>query len=442
MADKKISQLTDLPAASVSPSNDVLAIVDTNVTETKKITAKALVDGALNAQTADAVVYLNNSKEAVATSSLTFNGTVLSTTTVDATNVEVTNVKAKDGTAALSIADSTGRVTASSGSTLNGGVVVNELGADVDFRIESDTDANAFFVQGSDGFVGIGTSSPVDELHLTANNPAIRLEDTTNSAYARVVGVDGDLYLDSDRGDSAANSFMRFSVDNSEKMRITSAGNVGIGTTSPTRTLHVNSGTTDTGVLIESTDAVSIINMKDSTSTGDGISFGVNGDAFIVNSGLSTERMRLNASGSLGLGVTPSAWGSGFKAAQIGVGASLAGRTANFTQFYLMANSYFDGSDFKYLSSAPASYYHNDNGGHYWFNAPSGTAGNTISFTQALTLNANGNLVLQGGSTGAQGRVFMLAGHAAQDSRSMTSSLSAGEDLGAVVGHALRVRRP
>jgi hypothetical protein len=44
--------------------------------------------------------------------------------------------------------------------TANGGAVFNESGADVDFRVESDTDANALFVQGSDGFVGIGTSSP------------------------------------------------------------------------------------------------------------------------------------------------------------------------------------------------------------------------------------------------------------------------------------------
>jgi hypothetical protein len=42
--------------------------------------------------------------------------------------------------------------------TANGGAVFNESGADVDFRVESDTDANALFVQGSDGFVGIGTS--------------------------------------------------------------------------------------------------------------------------------------------------------------------------------------------------------------------------------------------------------------------------------------------
>ena len=38
--------------------------------------------------------------------------------------------------------------------------VFNEDGVDVDFRIESDNSANALFVQGSDGRVGIGTSGP------------------------------------------------------------------------------------------------------------------------------------------------------------------------------------------------------------------------------------------------------------------------------------------
>jgi hypothetical protein len=41
--------------------------------------------------------------------------------------------------------------------TANGGAVFNESGADVDFRVESNTNANALFVQGSDGNVGIGT---------------------------------------------------------------------------------------------------------------------------------------------------------------------------------------------------------------------------------------------------------------------------------------------
>ena len=58
-------------------------------------------------------------------------------------------------------------------------VVINESGADVDFRVESDNDVNALFVQGSDGFVGLGTATPTANLHLVSaadNKPTILLE--------------------------------------------------------------------------------------------------------------------------------------------------------------------------------------------------------------------------------------------------------------------------
>jgi len=45
-----------------------------------------------------------------------------------------------------------------------------------------------------------------------------------------------------------------------------------------------------------------------------------------------------------------------------------------------------------YKVNGPASYYDQDGGVHSWYNAPSGTAGNAISFTQAMTLDASGNL--------------------------------------------------
>jgi hypothetical protein len=45
-------------------------------------------------------------------------------------------------------------------------VVINEGSVDVDFRVESDNDANALFVRGSDGNVGIGTSSPTAKLDV------------------------------------------------------------------------------------------------------------------------------------------------------------------------------------------------------------------------------------------------------------------------------------
>jgi hypothetical protein len=46
------------------------------------------------------------------------------------------------------------------------GLVINEAGIDVDFRVESDTDTHALFVQGSDGKVGIGDSAPFGKLHV------------------------------------------------------------------------------------------------------------------------------------------------------------------------------------------------------------------------------------------------------------------------------------
>jgi hypothetical protein len=76
----------------------------------------------------------------------------------------------------------------------------------------------------SSGNVGIGTSSPSKLLHLKSADPVIRLEDSSPSAYAEIDGAGGDLIINCDAGDDDANSVIKFKVDNSEKMRIDSAG--------------------------------------------------------------------------------------------------------------------------------------------------------------------------------------------------------------------------
>jgi len=111
-----------------------------------------------------------------------------------------------------------------------------------------------------------------------------------------------------------------------------------------------------------------------------------------------SERMRLDSSGNLGLGVTPSAWGSGYKAFQVSTHAVL---TQGSSDTYLGNNWLNDGTN-KYLNNGYASIYGQASGQHRWFTAPSGTAGNAISFTQAMTLDASGNLVV--GGTTAIGR--------------------------------------
>ena len=94
---------------------------------------------------------------------------------------------------------------------------------------------------------------------------------------------------------------------------------------------------------------------------------------------------------NLGLGVTPSAWSLG-KAFEIGsAGNSIWGRTAIVE--YLSGGYYNSGYKYGNTGNAVCSYQQNS-GSHIWSTAPSGTAGNAITFTQAMTLNASGNYFL------------------------------------------------
>lgn len=110
-----------------------------------------------------------------------------------------------------------------------------------------------------------------------------------------------------------------------------------------------------------------------------------------------SETMRLDASGNLGLGVTPSAWGSAWKALEFSNGNAVY---SNGSQMSLASNAYQDNVGWKYKTTASAGLYANVQGAHSWFTAPSGTAGNAITFTQAMTLDASGNLFVASTTSG------------------------------------------
>ena len=109
--------------------------------------------------------------------------------------------------------------------------------------------------------------------------------------------------------------------------------------------------------------------------------------------------------GNLGLGVTPSAWASGQPAIQIGSGTAINNRSAVLSQF--SSNQRWNGSSHLYLTTGTATLYTQNDGAHSWATAPSGTAGNTITFTQAMTLDASGNLGV--GSTTPGCRVDVIS---------------------------------
>jgi len=77
--------------------------------------------------------------------------------------------------------------------TFEGTAVFNEAGADVDFRVESDTDANAIFVEGSNGKVGFGTATPAEKLNVIGNFQVDDADTATKGYRFRTTGSDLDL---------------------------------------------------------------------------------------------------------------------------------------------------------------------------------------------------------------------------------------------------------
>lgn len=80
--------------------------------------------------------------------------------------------------------------------------------------------------ESSTGSVGIGTQEPDTLLHLSSTSPIIRGTDTdaTASAYSQVSLIDGDIALEADKGNLKADSLIKFSIDDSEKMRVDANG--------------------------------------------------------------------------------------------------------------------------------------------------------------------------------------------------------------------------
>ena len=198
----------------------------------------------------------------------------------------------------------------------------------------SDLDTAAYLATSQNkeinGNVGIGTSSPNNLLHLKDEGYQLKLEDTSSGNTGEILVSDTSLYFFSDRSNAKANSDIRFSVDNSEKMRIDSSGNVGIGETNPAEKLEVS------GNIKLDTGATQYIDLKSGTSGAknyriyNGISW--NSDALLIYNHTDDSTILTIEPGKLGINrgassltqafeVNGSAWISG----NVGIGTTSPG---------------------------------------------------------------------------------------------------------------------
>ena len=120
-----------------------------------------------------------------------------------------------------------------------------------------------------------------------------------------------------------------------------------------------------------------------------------NGQTLVFGNNNTTQRMRLDASGNLGLGVTPSAWAT-VVAAQV-LNSGFYGFSNNVGG--IAVNTYYNGG-WKYIAGSVASTrYELSNGSHIFYSATGGTANALASESILLSIASTGAATFSAGAT-------------------------------------------
>ena len=168
---------------------------------------------------------------------------------------------------------SAGKLEVDGGLDVEGGVVFNEDSADVDFRVESNGNANMLFVSGGNDVVGVGAEGDLGSgLHIKtgdsglgsvgANYDELIIEGSgrVGMNFLSPAGNKQDIAFSDADADAIggivydhSNNTMGIATNNSERIRIGSDGDIGIDNTSPICRFHAKRSNNGTMIYGENT---------------------------------------------------------------------------------------------------------------------------------------------------------------------------------------------
>ena len=351
--------------------------------------------------------------------------------------------------------------------------------ASPDFTGDATFDTSTLVVDSTNNRVGIGTSSPSTKLDVigTTNQGATiyatqsgvteslflqqsrgTFASKSNSGNTDGVAIIGETYnsgsfqrqaeiLFRNDGSTAGNGRLEFltttSGSSSEKMRITSTGNVGIGTSSPNSwssytdnaatILQVQDTSQRARIVINGGNGAHLDLIDYAGSTDDKhLNFVVDGgigkfgslndagNSFITNNILTMDL----GNGNVGIGDVPSSNATGSMSPRLFVDNNLGDGTLG-----LQIASYHPSIVLSDKSSGLHNYIISHDGGHFSIGYEGGTAGSSNSFTSRLKILSSGNVGI--GTTGPSATLDVK-----RDTNVVNNLDSLGFDVAALIGNA------
>ena len=283
--------------------------------------------------------------------------------------------------------------------------------------------------------VGDGSTTFYGNTGLTANTtftPSVLMSlTTTGLAVTGTLSATGTL-----SGGTSGTAYSFSGSAPATSLTLTSGGDLGIGTSSPAYKLDVSSSAVS-GVVANfqatASNTYGTIRLTGNNRGGE-VDFyngataqaaivGGSSNLYFYTNGNSTLQATLDSAGNLGLGVAPSAWYTplNLKAFQVGTTASLINYVSTPVNFTRLQDNTFvnSGGANTYITAQPASFYQQTAGSHQWFTSTSTPViGNDPIFSQAMTLDANGSLIV-GGTSAIAGSVLTL-----QETASLSAALA------------------